>query len=722
MLALLVPEKSPLVVLTLALFMAGTALPAAAATIVVDGAGGGDVLTIQAGIDAAGSGDQVLVRSGVYGGPGNIGLDFGGKAISLESESGADVTMIDCGGDDRAVFFHSGEGSDSIFRGFTVTSGSAAFGGAIFCLNASPTVEDCLLTDCQAFNAGGAVACSGSPALFRRVTISNCGTSPLGDGGGMALGHSDVRLIEVAIEGCTAFHGGGGIYGTGSSPTLENCVISGNTAHNNGGGIHLTDGSSPLIRSCTVSGNSSDDDGAGIYCHNDSSPRILGCAINDNTAGRYGGGIYCDQGSDPLIRGNVIAGNDAWAGGGVFCYTRSAPRVVSNLIRGNETLQGGGGIACFRTRQALISGNRIEGNSSSDAGGIGIDLCSPTVTDNVIRDNVVEWSAAGLLITRESSAVVINNLIVENQAGYSGGGLYVTRDSTPALINLTVVDNAAEEDGGGCYFSQGAGQAVPLENCIIYGNRALAGGDQVFISGSAWALFSHTDLQGGQAGIGGSGDVTWGAGNIDENPLWAGITGDYYLSQLATGHSADSPCLGAGSVMASEICYIGYGGPVCLDARTTRMDGVVEDGLVDMGFHYASRIKTLDCSLNCTPGRETPPFTWRISVGLQNLRPGPRRAAGRADLHFADGGTWTGWRSGFYNLMGQDREYISWSVDVPALPSLLGQLRIDLTVADVTPAPWNQPPYAPSGDEINKTCTVDVTSDRHSIPPIPTVK
>lgn len=708
MIGSLIPARSFPVILTLVLLMGLTAFPAAAATIVVDGSGSGDVLTIQAGIDAAGNGDLVLVRSGVYSGPGNIGLDFGGKAITVQTESGTAATVIDCAGEDRALHFHSGEGNDSVFRGFTVTGGSATFGGAIFCQGASPTVEDCLLADCSTLNAGGAVACTQSAAVFRRVTINACSTSPFGDGGGMALGDSDVELVEVVIEGNTAFHGGGGLYCTASSPTLENCVITGNTAHNNGGGVHLIDGSSPVIRGCTISDNSSDDDGAGIYCHNDSSPQILGGSINENAAGRYGGGIYCDQGSAPLIRGNVISGNSAWAGGGVYCYTLSEPWVVSNLIRGNETLQGGGGIACFRADRALITGNRIEENIASDAGGIGIDFCSPTVTDNVIRGNVVEWSAAGLLITRESSAVVVNNLIVENHAGYSAGGLYVTRESAPTLVNLTVVDNVAEEEGGGCYFSRSAGQAVPLENCIVYGNRALEGGDQVYLSGNGWVLFSHTDLQGGQAGIGGNGDVTWGPGNIDENPLWGGITGDYYLSQLATGHALDSPCVDTGSGAASDVCYIGYGGPVCLDARATRMDGTGDDGTVDIGFHYTSRIKTIDCSLNCTPDSAAPPFSWRISVGLKNLRPQPRRAAGRADLHFPDGDTWTGWRSGFYDLSGQGSDYISWSVSVPALQPLLGQLRLDLTVTDVTPAPWNQPPYAPSGDMVEKSCTVEV--------------
>jgi parallel beta-helix repeat protein len=693
-------------IVLIASFLVAAVLPAA--TIVVDGTGGGDVLTIQAGIDAAANGDLVVVRSGVYSGPGNIGLDYSGKSITVESESGMATTVIDCDGVDRAVHFHSGEGNDSVFRGFTVTGGSARFGGAIFCQNASPTVSDCQLADCTAFNAGGAICCTLSSAAFEQVSISNCGTSPFGDGGGMALGDSNPELIEVAIDGCTAFHGGGGLYCSASSPVLERCVITGNTAHNNGGGIHLTDGSSPTIRDCTISDNISDDDGGGIYCHNDSSPQVLSCRISGNPAGRYGGGLFCDQRSAPLVRGNTFAGNTAFGGGGIYCYTLSAARVVNNLIRGNETVQGGGGIACFRTGRTYITGNLIEENIASDAGGIGIDLCSPTVTDNIIRGNMVEWSAAGLLITRESSPVVINNLIVENQAGYNGGGIYVTRESTPTLINLTVANNVAEEEGGGGYFARAVGSPVPLENCIIYGNRALEGGDQVYISGTGWVLFSHTDLHGGQSEIGGNGDVSWGTGNIDSDPLWAAISGEYYLSQLATGHPADSPCAGSGSGPASEICFTGSGGPGCLDQRTTRLDGAADTGTVDMGFHYNSRIKTIDCSLNCTPNTATLPFSWQISVGLQNLRPLPRRAAGRADLHFPDGSTWSDWRNGYYNLAGHGSQYISWSIDIPALQPLVGQLRLDLTVIDVTPPPWNQPPYSPSGDIAEKSCTAEV--------------
>ena len=48
---------------------------------------------IQEGINAAVSGvDDVLVKDGTYTGTGNKDLDFGGKAITVQSENGPDVT------------------------------------------------------------------------------------------------------------------------------------------------------------------------------------------------------------------------------------------------------------------------------------------------------------------------------------------------------------------------------------------------------------------------------------------------------------------------------------------------------------------------------------------------------------------------------------------------------------------------------------------------------
>jgi hypothetical protein len=69
--------------------------------------------TIRSAIVAAVDGDVVLVAAGTYTGPDNKNLDFLGKAITVQSESGPEVTIIDCENDGRGFYFGS-EGPDSV--------------------------------------------------------------------------------------------------------------------------------------------------------------------------------------------------------------------------------------------------------------------------------------------------------------------------------------------------------------------------------------------------------------------------------------------------------------------------------------------------------------------------------------------------------------------------------------------------------------------------------
>ena len=65
---------------------------------------------------------------------------------------------------------------------------------------------------------------------------------------------------------------------------------------------------------------------------------------------------------------------------------------------------------------------------------------------------------------------------------------------------------------------------------------------------------------------------------IDQDPLWAmGPSGFRYLGQIASGQSADSPCVDAGSDLAANLG---------MDAHWTRTDEMPDSGIVDMGFHY----------------------------------------------------------------------------------------------------------------------------------------
>jgi len=102
------------------IFVLAIVASAHAATIRVPG----NHATIQAAIDAAVNGDTVLVADGTYKGLGNKNLDLKGKAITVKSENGAGVTIIDCEGSGRGFYLHSGETVKSVVSGFTVTNGA----------------------------------------------------------------------------------------------------------------------------------------------------------------------------------------------------------------------------------------------------------------------------------------------------------------------------------------------------------------------------------------------------------------------------------------------------------------------------------------------------------------------------------------------------------------------------------------------------------------------
>ena len=105
-------------------------------TLTVAADGGCDHPTIQAAIDAAGLHDVVALADGVYTGAGNCDLDYGGKAITLRSQSGEPAAyVIDCQGSageyHRGVDFHTGGGPASVLENVTITGGHHGLSGAV---------------------------------------------------------------------------------------------------------------------------------------------------------------------------------------------------------------------------------------------------------------------------------------------------------------------------------------------------------------------------------------------------------------------------------------------------------------------------------------------------------------------------------------------------------------------------------------------------------------
>ena len=311
-----------------------------------------DQPTIQGALDVAGDGSLVMVAPGTY----VENIHFHGRAIRLESEGGAEVTVIDGNQEGSVVTLSYCETKEAVLEGFTVRNGRGS--------RWDPELGSFV---------GGGIYCRGSS-----LTVRNC-----------------------MISGNTAF-AGGGLYFLYSSPTIDTCSILGNSARGAGGGIYCRR-SFPAIMNSTITGNTGDD-GSGIYCDH-SFPMITSTRISGNSA-RYGGGLYCDD-SNPTIMSSTISDNNAASfGGGIYCLD-SSPTVTNCTISGNIADGYGGGLALlsdFSSRtfpqespkvensgfrrevrsSPTITNCTISGNYAGYGGALYCCLASPTITNCIL--------------------------------------------------------------------------------------------------------------------------------------------------------------------------------------------------------------------------------------------------------------------------------------------------------------------------------------------------
>ncbi|MFZ0931588.1 MAG: PKD domain-containing protein [Syntrophobacteraceae bacterium] len=120
-----------LLIVTGLLLLSG--LYAGAATINVPA----DYPTIQAGIDAAVDGDTVLVDPGTY----VEAINFAGKAITVASSAGPEVTTIDANGQGPVVTDYDCGARLCALRGFTLHNGAGYFGTAVSMPYCSPIIS-----------------------------------------------------------------------------------------------------------------------------------------------------------------------------------------------------------------------------------------------------------------------------------------------------------------------------------------------------------------------------------------------------------------------------------------------------------------------------------------------------------------------------------------------------------------------------------------------------
>lgn len=486
------------------------------------------------------------------------------------------------------------------------------------------------------------------------------------------------------------------------------CAI--NCEHDSRGFI-FENGESELsvVRGITIkNGRAQGNNGGAISCIGGSNPTISKCIFLNNYATAYGGAFSSDSWSTSrqLITHCIFAGNRARLGGAVSCHSDTL--ITNCIITGNIASidpQGGAGGGIYYLGSGMISITNciISGNEATNTGGgIGCHGMAPTgtvtITNCLIRQNAIisSYAGGGGIGCSNLNVAVSSCTLIENSAAARGGAVYCENEAVVSVCDSILQDNEAPSGAEIYLHNTASGDDDPTQLSIEYSN--LDGGPATTVVESGCILI-------------------WGAGLIDVDALFVtGPEGCQYLSQLSAGQPVDSPCVDAGSTTADLLCIetTDSSGQIvtsCLEELTTRTDHLFDSSTADLGYHHGNSLeglcRTLSTELACSPLNGTLPMNVLFSISLTNRYTGQiRRLAGYIDVTLANGTSLYNWRRGFTQIGSGESLRTTFSQTIPVLGSVVGDNLFELVAEDVTPAPYNQPPYLPAGATDMSACIV----------------
>lgn len=309
---------------------------------------------------------------------------------------------------------------------------------------------------------------------------------------------------------------------------------------------------------------------------------------------------------------------------------------ISNCTFTNcESQYGGGSISIYYASPRITHNIFAFNSGNSIYAGMG---CYSHIANNIIANN--KGSNAGALIIEWSSPVVYNNIIANNtmQGGTVSPAVTIRSNGTPVFFNNTIVNNHSINKGGAFYFDNtNAAHNPTIKNCIVWGNTAANGGNQVYLEGEENdPNFYNCNIQGGTAAFEMNSTIYTGTylDNIDSLPLFVKPTSASGSDYVALGDSANwallpqSSCIDKGKRNENYPDYDVAGNPRVTVCR------------IDMGaYEYQSGIPMLvqfnvtqpiicngdtTGALSASVSGGTGPFTYLWNTGstgntLQNL-------------------------------------------------------------------------------------------------------
>ena len=399
---------------------------ARATTWTVDPAGGGDATTVQGGIALAATGDTVQVAPGTYA----EDIDFQARTFVLEGD-GSSTTWIVGSGAGPVVRIDSGEGPGTAITGFTVQGGNAAefpdtddAGGGLYSRGVPLAIEDLVFVDNIAVYGGGALVGEAENIDLRGSVFS--GNRSRYGGGLYVLGGS-ATVQDCAFDGNTAdleaeSGSGGALLGYQAAVTGRDLTFIGNGAVGSGGAVYMADAAAFTCTFCDLVDGSATL-GGGIYA-SDATVYLTSTSIDRNVGTDGGGGIAAAGGSAVTLYAVSLDDNDGAYGGAVLLSTSDT--TATYLETTNNTATGGGG---FYVQQGTltVTNGIFAGNVADAANGGGIAFDEGVgILDAVVFSNNFGYSGGAAHVNNGSIATFSNVTMVEGTSSGSAAGVRVS--------------------------------------------------------------------------------------------------------------------------------------------------------------------------------------------------------------------------------------------------------------------------------------------------------
>lgn len=305
-------------------------------------------LTIQEAIEIAETlgATELIVAPGTY----VENIDFGGRALTLRSQMGAEVTIIDGGAVDQVITCINGEGWDTLIDGFTIRNGKATStapndrGAGLYMNLSNPTVRNCIF-ESNIAALGAAFYCNGGQPFLADCEFNN--NTSTNTGGAFYANNSNLTLLRCEFNSnSTNVRGGAGIcYAQAAS--ISHCRFTNNTSNLTGGALQFESGVIALVEFCEFDDNFSGDNdttGRGGAVHvglaGINQVTVRHCLFTNNSCSRYGGAVFSQDAV--TVQHCTFFGNSAFGpnnGFGAGAIGGSSQNVLVNNIAWNNGAQ-----------------------------------------------------------------------------------------------------------------------------------------------------------------------------------------------------------------------------------------------------------------------------------------------------------------------------------------------------------------------------------------------